>query len=313
MEIAHRWAQQNPSLSVRGYAMFAEGLTIYSWGTHFPIARWVDATPAKADADAFPARVVLFNADGYSSSTGKHKSYTACAIPHSAVVFRVPKRLWGDHKAALAYFEAEALEAYRKSARARTYAQSHRDDAARLLTTAQRYASAFGVRGYVAPVFEELEAVAAKRAKAQERAAAKARKEAERKAQERREQAAADFADWQAGLVHFVPQEWRTAPDGGAYVRRRGDNLETSQGASVPWAHAVRAFRFIKLVRERGEAFHTNGRVIRVGHFTVDEIDTLGNMRAGCHRFAWAEIERLAKAEGVFDVAPSAEAVESKT
>lgn len=105
-----------------------------------------------------------------------------------------------------------------------------------------------------------------------------------------------------------------SGPGGVALVRRSsdGERLETSHGADVPWSHAVKAFRFIRLCVERGEAFHTNGRVVRVGHFRVDSIDAQGNMTAGCHRFAWADMKALAEREGVFALSPSAEAVETR-
>lgn len=105
-----------------------------------------------------------------------------------------------------------------------------------------------------------------------------------------------------------------SGPDGTALVRRSsdGERLETSHGADVPWDHAVKAFRFIRLCVERGEGFKTNGRVIRVGHFTVDYITADGDMKAGCHRFAWADMKALAEREGVFALSPSAEAVETR-
>ena len=105
-----------------------------------------------------------------------------------------------------------------------------------------------------------------------------------------------------------------SGPGGVALVRRSkdGERLETSHGADVPWSHAVKAFRFIRLCVEKGEAFHTNGRVIRVGHFTVDYITADGDMKAGCHRFAWADMKALAEREGVFGLTPSAEAVETR-
>jgi hypothetical protein len=105
-----------------------------------------------------------------------------------------------------------------------------------------------------------------------------------------------------------------SGPNGTALVRRSsdGERLETSQGADVPWEHAVKAFRFIRLCVERGEDWHTNGRVIRVGHFTVDYITADGDMKAGCHRFAWADMKALAEREGVLSLAPSTEAVETR-
>jgi len=91
------------------------------------------------------------------------------------------------------------------------------------------------------------------------------------------------------------------AETGGAALRIVGDVLETSHGASVPLEHAIKAFRFIKLCRERGESFHRNGRTIRVGHFQVDSISTSGDFVAGCHNFTWPEVERVARLAGVFD------------
>lgn len=128
---------------------------------------------------------------------------------------------------------------------------------------------------------------------------------------ERQEKTAEAWRKWRAG--EYVNPPARAMPDGSAYIRRTkdGENLETSQGASVPWTHAVRAFRFLKLCKERGETFARNGRTIRVGHYQVDRINADGSFVAGCHRFAWSEIERLAMAEGVFDLDADASAVES--
>lgn len=88
---------------------------------------------------------------------------------------------------------------------------------------------------------------------------------------------------------------------GGALIRVRGDKLETSWRANVPLAHAVRAFRFIKHIRERGEDWRPNGHSLRVGHFMVDVIRADGSFVAGCHSFNWPEIEAAAIAAGVFD------------
>lgn len=81
-----------------------------------------------------------------------------------------------------------------------------------------------------------------------------------------------------------------------------GGLLQTSQGAEVPLTHAIRAFRFVKLCRDNGRTWHKNGHSIRVGHYTLDSISPEGNFKAGCHRINWPEIERLARALGVFDM-----------
>jgi len=139
------------------------------------------------------------------------------------------------------------------------------------------------------------------------------RAEDSRKAEAERERREADYAERKAkwlsgeyvGRLHF------DAPTGGAALRIVGDTLETSHGAQVPLEHAVKAFRFIKLCRERGETFQRNGRTIRVGHFQVDRIESNGDFVAGCHSFTWPEVERVARIAGVFDCAPSADAIET--
>lgn len=105
---------------------------------------------------------------------------------------------------------------------------------------------------------------------------------------------------------------------GGALIRARaierdesgaivGGVLETSWRATVPLVQAVAAFRFLKLVRARGQGWQANGQRIRVGHFQVESIAPDGSFKAACHRFNWAEIERLAVELGVFLAIPSDE------
>ena len=92
--------------------------------------------------------------------------------------------------------------------------------------------------------------------------------------------------------------------------RITGGTLETSHGADVPLRHALKAFAFVRRVVATGQAWHANGHCIRVGHFRVDSIDTAGTMRAGCHTIHLGEMERLAAALGVADLAPSDSALE---
>jgi hypothetical protein len=110
------------------------------------------------------------------------------------------------------------------------------------------------------------------------------------------------------------------AESGGAALRIRGDMLETSHGASVPLAHAVKAFRFVKLMRTKHydaashsivKVWERNGKTIRVGHFQIDRIFSDGGFVAGCHNFTWPEIERAAALAGVLDAEADDSAVVS--
>lgn len=142
-----------------------------------------------------------------------------------------------------------------------------------------------GVFGGGERAFATVEAIAAEKERR--------RIEAERLEAERRQA----WLDGQ-GTGHF------SDPDGGALLRIEGDGdsaeLVTSHGARVPLAHAIKAFRFVKLIREKGGHWQRNGRTVRVGHYQIDSIDPAG-FNAGCHRINWPEIERVAKLAGVFD------------
>ena len=79
------------------------------------------------------------------------------------------------------------------------------------------------------------------------------------------------------------------------------DTVETSMRVEFPLAHAVKAFRLIQRVAERGEAWESNGHSFHIGHFTIDRINEDGTVIAGCHRIPWEEIERFARKIGIFE------------
>jgi len=88
-EIARLWAtraQPEARMSGRPIRMFFRGPTIYSYGDHFPIARWVKRQSDGADA-------ILFTARSYSRTTESHKSCvrTTCHMHATGIpVFVVP-------------------------------------------------------------------------------------------------------------------------------------------------------------------------------------------------------------------------------
>lgn len=71
-EVAHVWAQQT---QYQGSAsnMFFDGKSIYSYGRHFEIARFITDD------------IVFFTTKNYSNSTAKHKSKVWRAISHKTV------------------------------------------------------------------------------------------------------------------------------------------------------------------------------------------------------------------------------------
>lgn len=134
------------------------------------------------------------------------------------------------------------------------------------------------------------------------------RRERERKEAERKERESRELAAWRdgTGSRHASYSDER----GGALLRIVGNRLETSHGVSVPLEDAIRAFRFVKLIRERGKGWKRNGAQVFVGGYPLDSIMANGDFIAGCHRINWPEVERAAIAAGVFDQSADDSAVQ---
>ena len=109
-------------------------------------------------------------------------------------------------------------------------------------------------------------------------------------------------AAWRDGEIDNSWRMPKKDESNGAFLRIRGDNLETSLGAKVPLSHAIRVFQFVKLCREKNQEWKRNGKTLRVGHFQVDCVNPDGSFFAGCHFIAWPEIERVARKHDLFEV-----------
>jgi hypothetical protein len=80
-QLAHVWANQLQHEG-RASSMFFDGPVIYSYGTHYEIARFVEAANGQ--------KVCFVNANGYSSSTAKHTAHVWNAIPDGILTYKVP-------------------------------------------------------------------------------------------------------------------------------------------------------------------------------------------------------------------------------
>lgn len=181
---------------------------------------------------------------------------------------------------------------------------------------------AYRVAGWTPEIMGETEKALQEAARALDSAIVEEKRKAEeaKRAESERLQTAAREA-WRNGAEAIRDDSGRiisatTCEEGGAMLRAEGverdgsgvivgGTLVTSQRAEAPLVHAIRAFRFLKLCRERGQGWRANGKRIRVGHFAIDSVDSSGNFVAGCHRIRWAEVARLAEALGVAELAPA--------
>ena len=324
-QVIHVWVQQSQS---EGFSqnrnLWFRDATLYSYST--PIANFVEAPGG--------ARVCLITSETYSVTTsGKHMP---SAHDVSCAVFYVPfigaegglsPRAHGRdiHTANIAALRDKYQKAIDRAKRRRefsSYEAEHLQDIARSIAD---YAAAFNIATAALDATLDVESIKThieernarnntpQAIARREREAAKRKEREERKAELARLRGAERVEAWLSGEPVSLDRrsEGTFGTDHGVscYIRAKGEELQTSLGARVPLDHAIRAFRFVKACKERGEEWHRNGHSLRVGHFAVDKIDGGGNMTAGCHFIAWSEIERLARSLGVFEQAASSDAL----
>jgi len=293
-EIPHLWAHrtQEEARNRQGNLYFT-GDTIYSYGSHFPVARHVTNDGGEW--------AVLFTTATYSVTTSSHCSAVRSAIPSGISVFHVPNVCHGrysgseltadDHAGNLADY-AERIEKHVvTSARARSsYAKEwNHEHALRLRDEAFAYCAFFGLPVPSIPEVPGLDSDASTAIRKRE-----AKRAAEKGEQTKRERAEALvrqqelITKWRAGqysgCLYDVP----------AMLRIDGNEVMTSRGARFPVSHAKRALAFVRKVRESGQAYVRNGHTIHLGPYAIDRIETDGTVKAGCHVVSWEEIERIA-------------------
>lgn len=279
--VAHLWANesQDEARNAQGNFYFS-GATIYSHGSHFPIARIVRNKGRRA---------VLLTTRGYSNTTAKHISIVRSACNHLQT-FRVADVLGSDHKARLASYKARFADRCKSYTAARSNKPAILESLQSLVNEANAYAEFYGLKTRMSmPAnLEAMEAECRELAQKERERKQRAQAKQEKEAQEDREA-------WLAGTGSYYPCSY------GSPIRLRivADNLETSRGAIVPLDHAKRAFKVVKACKDKGNSYQRNGHTVHLGHFALDSIDTNGNVTAGCHKIEWQEIERVAKLAGV--------------
>lgn len=303
--VAHVWAQQSATKtegrSSNGSFRFT-GRRLYSYST--PIANF--ATGANGDA------IPLFSSDGYSPTTaGKHLSPARRAVNYSG--FSVPyllldysatagrSRTWipleNQHRANIEHFIKLYHDGVARFERMRDNGYHFIDLRASILSplqTALKYVDAFGLSRCLVTDAVSLEAAEAdtrriharferlagrsldpKVAKArQQRCAVKAHKDADR------------LAVWLGGasIVDSLPDHPRGPSF--AYMRIKGEEVQTSRGARVPLRAAVALYRFAITVKQPWQ-----GRV-NIGDFTMTSISD-GVVTIGCHRLHLDDMREL--------------------
>jgi hypothetical protein len=292
-EVSHLWAHQAQDEARNGKGSFYfQGATIYSYGSHFPIASHATGVNGQTG--------ILFTTEKNSVTTMHHISLVRRAIPPDVPVFNVLYQHFGftqeedkyQHSRNLVQYASNATELISKCARARSVSNKewyHRD-AVELRKEALCYATFFGLEDPPINQVPELDSEEMEKLRQREAKAAAKKAEASRKEAEERRQKALSLADeWrQGGPAHYL---LNAIP---AMLRIKGHEVETSRGARFPIIHAKRGLALVRAVKARGEEWVRNGPNCRLGHYHLDRISPEGDVTAGCHQVPWEEIERIA-------------------
>lgn len=279
-EVAHIWASQSQYEGRAGNIFFEDGV-IYSYGYHFPVARFAPEY----------GNIVLFTNRGYSSSTGKHKSLIRGAIgrDYEVIYCDDPKRS-ADHnldkwRAAVEYMRREFANKKHKISRGNLAVEIFKTCESAII-----YCMALKI---AAPEWtnESNDEMAAREyvyelAKAREIKKAAARAEYEKKAAL---EAGERMALWisgdsvYTGGFNYLP----TA------LRIKAESIQTSRGANIPVADAIKLWPLLLRAKNSGKTLQAGLHSINLGAYRFNSFD--GNtLIVGCHSIAWDQLEKMA-------------------
>ncbi len=231
----------------------------------------------------------------------------------------------GPHWDNVETMQGEYLELLKKLSRAKANAENYTRDLNLLRAKAQAYCKFFGVP-FVGKKFPPVSEETIARAKAVTLAETKRKSEANKARRERDAiNAETVCAEYLSNVRAFLPYNWQNASNETiakvreyqreqwlngtitrleqnsgfeTLLRVRGEDIETSRGATFPLAHGLKALPYIRAIVASGEVWQRNGKTIHLGHYQIDRIEG-GQIVAGCHKLPVSEVERLAASLGV--------------
>ena len=276
-ELAHVWVQQRRE-SGKGSSFFFEGDTIFSYGRHFPIARF------QTDGDG--QRYVLFTWRGYSRTTSRHISLTRQALhglDHPIYYVENPANDPGLKDAE--YHRQEALNYYLKAQTARENKEGYLNMARGSEKCFFQMCQVFLIKHpdakkkslFDPKLIEKMSADA----KAQRAEITRRRKEREAERIKDRE---TKRQEWLSGERNYMPYEYGDK----VFLRIKGDKVETSRGASVPLEEAKTMY----LMAAQLGVEMVVSKQPKIGEYQITDFKD-GNIIAGCHTIPFAEIERI--------------------
>ena len=304
-EIAHMWAHQRQAHARDSASNFYfEGNTIYSYGSHFPIAKILEDN------------TILFTVDTYSSTTVKHIGIVKRAIPDHWKVIKVLKMhgqlKQGDTHTLVSInknmeYYINLIEGYmlkQKTARVRNYIPYIKESISDFINYVEYYKLSKQVPKYykfllTQDVDESLDIMLEKFSIVVDKRLKVAQKEA-KKLKAKQELAIKEWLNGRhnisriSSLLGDKVMLRLVEKDGAAVV-------ETSKGIVVPASRAKDLFNFILSVKNKNieqpriESLLERAGLDKIEGWVINRVLNTGDIIAGCHKITWLEIERFAK------------------
>lgn len=279
--VAHVWAQRDQDEGRNsGGSFYFTGDTIYSYGAHFPIARFVDNENG--------AVAVLSTIESYSNTTAKQQNHVWRASHHHTTfhVAQVEATFKPEdiHTVNMKSYRERIEATLGQATRARKNTQWLLESALKLIKEANSYTTFFGLKDSIAE--PESMKVMLEQAKEDEKV---------RKVQEAQKRAV-DISEWRefnkARIQLNVGYDLLR-------LNKEQDRIETTGGANVPVEHAKKMWLLVKRCHDRKQAWQSNGHTIKIGYFQVNYIEETGNVKIGCHYIKFPELRDMATQLGL--------------
>lgn len=294
--VAHLWANKSqPEARNPRSNLFFENLTLYSYGYHFPVGRHVQNKRGQW--------AVLLTTWTYSATTNGHISLAKNATRHLQRFFvgDVDCNISQEDLARdqFVQYKSQLLDLGKSYIKARQRKPYILREMESLAIEANSFAKFFGLRGRIKLPADntkwQAECAKIEKQEAARRRDSEIKREIELKARIARE--ADRLARWVAGENCLGYGFDYSAP---VKLRIVGDTVQTSRGAEVSLDNAVRLYKFVATLKEKGEVYKRSSLLtFPVGAFSLKEMDECGNIKVGCHDIPWSELERLATLAGI--------------
>lgn len=278
-EVAHLFAHQSQDEARNsGDNFYFKGDTIYSYGSHFPIAKHI--------VNKNKEKGLLFTTRTYSNTTAKQISVTRSACSHLNIIYCTsPDNSHEDNLKGFYNSIKSCLYGLGNARKPERYIEPAKD----VFNDLKKYCEFFGLKIPKSSI-ELMED--AQNGKYKEYLQKEAKRiEADKKKAERIKAAAfkVSLSKWRENKTPRIYDN----PSGVDYLRYNGKRIETSQGVEIPLEIAKKAYKFILSSIKNGGC--SDGECnYKILDYDVKEVSN-DFLRIGCHNIAMTEINNIAQ------------------